>query len=210
MSTFGNNVRKLRLQLQLTIEQLADKAGVDPSNLSKIERGLGGYSRESVERIAKALQVSLGVLFAEDGEDSVALLGRRKVPILDEEHVRVFISHAYRSPISPSIEHLLMDIKDSPRVVALHVKGDSMIPEFRNNDLIVIDPDIKPNPGDFVVADRPDMGLVIRQYRLLSYNSEGKPVVELAALNPSFPGFRSDVLPFTIIGTVIEHRRRWR
>jgi|CXWL01.1.fsa_nt_gi SOS-response transcriptional repressor LexA len=35
---------------------------------------------------------------------------------------------------------------------ALRVRGDSMLPEFREGDMIVIDPDLSPRSGDFVVA----------------------------------------------------------
>mgnify|MGYP001564952366 CR=1 FL=1 len=35
---------------------------------------------------------------------------------------------------------------------ALRVRGDSMLPEFREGDMIVVDPDLSPRSGDFVVA----------------------------------------------------------
>ena len=35
---------------------------------------------------------------------------------------------------------------------ALRVRGESMLPEFREGDMIVVDPDLSPRSGDFVVA----------------------------------------------------------
>jgi transcriptional regulator with XRE-family HTH domain len=76
----GTNIRAIRKQLGYTIEQLALRAQVDTSNLSKIERGLGGYSRESIERIASALNVRLGNLFGELLEDELALIKTTRIP----------------------------------------------------------------------------------------------------------------------------------
>ena len=35
---------------------------------------------------------------------------------------------------------------------ALRVRGESMLPDFREGDMIVVDPDLAPRSGDFVVA----------------------------------------------------------
>jgi SOS-response transcriptional repressor LexA len=35
---------------------------------------------------------------------------------------------------------------------ALRVRGESMLPDFREGDIIIVDPDLSPRSGDFVVA----------------------------------------------------------
>lgn len=210
-NTLGRNIRTIRTKLGMNIEQLALKADFDSSNLSKIERGLGGYSKQGLERLAKALGVSLGALFAEEPHEAFVLTGTRKVPILDDYQARSFVAGEEITPhLSEVGTSILMDIKDSARLFGHHVKGDSMLPEFKNGDLIVVDPDGTPEPGDFVLIDRYQEGLLVRQYRVRGYNRAGAPILELAALNPAFPSFNSEFVDIVLIGTVVEQRKRWK
>ncbi|MGH2854000.1 MAG: helix-turn-helix domain-containing protein [Solirubrobacteraceae bacterium] len=57
-------IRRLREERGVTQEDLAHEAGVTTGTLSKIERGLANPSWTTVERIARALSVSLGELGA--------------------------------------------------------------------------------------------------------------------------------------------------
>ena len=50
-------LRELRRQRGLTVEQVAMLAGVDKSTISRAERGLQKLKPESVVRISKALKV---------------------------------------------------------------------------------------------------------------------------------------------------------
>ncbi len=52
---FGANIRKQRLLLGFTIEQLAEKAGIGENFLGKIERGEGKPSLETSVKISDAL-----------------------------------------------------------------------------------------------------------------------------------------------------------
>jgi transcriptional regulator with XRE-family HTH domain len=59
----GHALRELRLTHRLTLSQVADRAGVSRSLLSKIENGLVSTSLETLARLAHALGVSLSALF---------------------------------------------------------------------------------------------------------------------------------------------------
>lgn len=61
----GRTIRELRLAAGETLEELAHKAGLDASNLSRIERGLQEPSAGCAWRIAEALHVTLGDLFGD-------------------------------------------------------------------------------------------------------------------------------------------------
>ena len=56
---FGYKVKERRLHLGLSQIELADKAGIDQSDLSKIEKGLANPSLKMMKRIALALDSSL-------------------------------------------------------------------------------------------------------------------------------------------------------
>lgn len=58
-----NNIRKYRLRLGLTQDQLAQLAGyTDRSSIAKIERGLVDISQSKLELFARVLHVSPGEL----------------------------------------------------------------------------------------------------------------------------------------------------
>lgn len=54
----GDVIRKLRKERNWTVEELAEKAGVGKMTVSSIERGEANYRRETVEKIAAALDTS--------------------------------------------------------------------------------------------------------------------------------------------------------
>lgn len=58
----GTNIRKERKRQLLTIEALAEKAGITENFLGKIERGEGTASLETMDNIACALGVSIDFL----------------------------------------------------------------------------------------------------------------------------------------------------
>ena len=62
LTAFGLNVRKQREARGLTQEALAEKADLDQTYISGIERGIRNPSVLSIAKIAKALAVSLSQL----------------------------------------------------------------------------------------------------------------------------------------------------
>lgn len=56
------NVRRLRSDLGLTQEQLADQVEIDRTYMSGIERALRNPSLDVIDKLASALNVSIGAL----------------------------------------------------------------------------------------------------------------------------------------------------
>jgi len=54
---FGEKLRKLRLEKEMTQEELADKCGIDFSYLGQIERGLKNFSYATLVKLRKGLRV---------------------------------------------------------------------------------------------------------------------------------------------------------
>ena len=63
MSRVGERMSFLRHEKKLTLRQLATRAGVSPSLLSKIEVGSSSPSLFTLYRVAKSLEISLGSFF---------------------------------------------------------------------------------------------------------------------------------------------------
>ena len=59
-------VRQWREYRNLTLDQLADVTGLTQSHLSMLERGLRGYTQNTLQAIAVALQVDVGQLLTVD------------------------------------------------------------------------------------------------------------------------------------------------
>jgi SOS-response transcriptional repressor LexA len=104
-------------------------------------------------------------------------------------------------------DELLTQLSLGPHAFALTIHGTSMLPEFREGDIILVDPDVLPTPGDFVVARNAENEATFKKYRSRGVNERGENIIELVPLNPDFPTLRSDTTPIQIIGTMMEHRR---
>ena len=62
LAALGQNVRRWRETRALTQEKLAEKAGLDPTYISGIERGLRNPGILNVARLAKALRLTTAQL----------------------------------------------------------------------------------------------------------------------------------------------------
>lgn len=63
MKTFGARIREIRVQNGQTVDELAEKIGVCPDAVWKLESGRRGRIYERVPRIARALGCSIQELF---------------------------------------------------------------------------------------------------------------------------------------------------
>jgi transcriptional regulator with XRE-family HTH domain len=84
----GTKIRHTRLLNALTLKQVAEGAGCSESVLSKIENGRANPSLKMIHRIAAALGVTVGRLFAQedDAEHIVARAGKRPMLETDQVH----------------------------------------------------------------------------------------------------------------------------
>lgn len=88
----------------------------------------------------------------------------------------------------------------------LKIKGDSMTPEFRQGDLVLVDKERIATTGNYVVAlIEGDAKATFKKYR--ECFDDGKPYYQLIALNDFYPIIDSRAKPFEVIGVVVEHNR---
>ncbi len=62
----GNNIRRLRKKVQLSQEELAERAGLHRTYLGGVERGERNISLLNLSKIASALRVNLAELFRKE------------------------------------------------------------------------------------------------------------------------------------------------
>lgn len=112
-------------------------------------------------------------------------------------------------------DYVLVEEEFPDGTFATKIEGRSMEPDFVEGDIIVIDPSLRPLPGDFVLAQRQSpcsdgAEWTFKKYRPRGINEAGLEVYELTPLNPDFPVLRSDREQCCILGVMVEHRRQYR
>lgn len=196
--------------------QLAAEIGVTTSAISQwlsgTTKGLKGTTGVMIEQ---ATGVSLR--WIEKGEGPMMLsdvinfcaadIGQHKIPLIDYVQAGNWTAPADPYATGDAEDWLLTDQSLSKSAFALEIKGDSMLPEFKPGDRVIIDPQVSPSPGNFVVAKNGEGEATFKKYRPRGLNEKGQMIVELIALNDDYPSIRSDVSPITIVGTMVEHRK---
>ena len=151
----------------------------------------------------------LSVTVSSDGVINVvpAPIGLRQIPIISYVQAGCWTESCDCRAMDGSIETINTDLDLGSMAFALSVRGDSMAPEILEGDVVVIDPDVDPLPGDIVAAKNGSHEATLKQFRPRGTNEQGQEYFELVPLNPVYPTMRSDHHHVTIIGVMMEHRR---
>lgn len=211
----GKRILEARKAKGLTLKALGELAGgLKQTRLTNWEQGVRTPGPEEIKSLAQALDVSPAYLMCLSNEMQFkeAKNPSRLIPLLDYQQAceakvhtggeasgdKVFIS------VSTSLQPKL-----STDAFALKITNDSMIPEIRVNDVLVIDPYILPEPSDFVIVKitgKPEA--VICQFRKLSYTSAE---FELLTLNDNWPNIKvtDSAIQVKIIGKVVQNIRNY-
>lgn len=175
-------------------------------------RGISKQGLLTAQRVlgisASWLETGRGLkLQRSDTNVSAAPIGKNTIPLINYVQAGNWMGAV--NPFQPQDAHefLMTDLELSENAFALEIKGDSMLPEFREGDRVIIDPSIQPQPGDFVVAKNGEDEATFKKYRPRGINERGELIFELVPLNEDYPSMRSDMIPIRIVGTMVEHRK---
>lgn len=218
MKTIAERLRYARELKGWKQAQLAVAADVSQGTIGNIESG-ARQSRGSLPKIAKALGVSHDWLAEGEGEmlptggwveaSNVipASIGTRRVPLISYVQAGCWTEASDAATVGDGFEYLLTDLELSGSAFALEIQGESMLPNFKPGDRVIIDPEVCPQPGDFVVAMNGGQEATFKKYRPRGIGDRGETVFELVPLNEDFAPMRSDQTPIRIVGTMMEHRQ---
>ncbi len=196
MSEIYNRIRARRIELGLTVEELAQKMGYkDKSSISKIENGKADIPQSKVLAFAKALETTTAYLIGADNTSSA--LPSNIIPLpKTKSTVPLIGTIACGTPIlaEQNVESLLPLPEFVHADFALRCKGDSMV------DARILD-------GDFVyIRQQPDVengeiaAVLIEDEATLKrvYRTDGQLVLQPA---------NTQYVPLVYTGAALDHVR---
>ncbi|MFO2560083.1 S24 family peptidase [Legionella pneumophila serogroup 1] len=197
----GERIFQERQAKGLTRKALAELTDdLKPSRINNWERGIRTPGPEEIKQLAEALEVAPAYLMCLTDEKQVKQefpwLGAL-VPLLDSQQacdpktviqaIREDSAHYAVSfiPLSPEISQKLGE-----NAFAFRVQDDSMAPELKVGDVLIVDPDQVVRPGGLVVVCLEDSTTAsVRRYKQLSIDSSMHDY-ELIAVNENWASVR--------------------
>lgn len=221
MQEFKDRLKLARKNAKMTQVELAKAVKTSQGSISDLESGRNKTSTNTLQ-LAQVLKVNPNWLATGQGEMTAR-------PTIDELRLKIDeiqgkvngVEHANPVKMLPVINEVqagkFTEIGDDvfdEYVPAHHkdgdywlrVKGDSMTPDFKQGDLILVGKDRTAVTGNYVVAlIADDPKATFKKYR--ECFDDGTPYHQLIALNEFYPPIDSRAKPFKVIGVVLEHKR---
>lgn len=222
MTTLQDRIAKLMTETGKTVGELADIAGVSSSAVTQWKDGpTKSLKTAPATKLAAATGFSAMWIATGAGPEKSGIApfdvnvrpappGMRAYPVISR--IQAGLVKEIACPYEPGDGFAVEFGEDdaSPWAFFLEIEGDSMLPEFRPGDRVLIDPEVQPRPGDFVAARNTKQEATFKKYRVRGIGGTGQEVFELVPLNDDYPILRSDEQHLTVVGTMLEHRRKFR
>ena len=78
----GARVKAIRIERGMTTTELVAKVGISQAQISRLEHGLQGWRSITLQKVADALDVSVGFLYADEKTDEAISLALKYRPEL--------------------------------------------------------------------------------------------------------------------------------
>ncbi|HAT3891384.1 XRE family transcriptional regulator [Legionella pneumophila serogroup 1] len=210
----GKRILEARKAKGLTLKALGELAGgLKQTRLTNWEQGVRTPGPEEIKALARALDVSPAYLMclSDTSQSRSTNNPSQLIPLLDYRQAcdaKLYTDTELTSDgVYISISTALLP-ELSSEAFAVRVIDGSMLPEIRINDVLVIEPLVLPEPGDFVVVKingKPEA--VICQYKKLSYTSAE---FELITLDDNWPNIKfNGGFDIVIIGKIVQNIRHY-
>lgn len=221
-NNMDNRLYERRKELGLTLEEVGNIVGVSKSTVKKWESGyIENMKRDKIALLAKALKVSpLYIMGIDCSPEQSNNNDYTHFQIESNQPARkkgITINVLGRVAAGIPIEAIenIIDTEEIPAELAatgtffgLKIKGDSMIPNICNGDIVIVRQQDDAESGDIVIATVNGTDATCK--RLRKY----KDGIELISNNPSYDPMEfsnRDIMekPVRIIGKVVELRRKF-
>ena len=203
-SFLSKNLNYLLLQHSLDIKNLSIETGVPPATISRLRRDGTNPTLSSLEPLLDFFRVDIDAFLYKD-MSSPSYKNRKQLGEL--VHISVYtleeIAHGIKS--AKVLKFIGAAGITGENVFGISINSYALDPAFQSNSIIIMDPDLKPIEGDYVLChlgtsyDAP----VFRQIFLDGSNYYFKPI------NPGF-GDMKHYEHFNMIGVVIKSIESYR
>lgn len=205
----GDQIRKGREALKWSKQRLADELGVSRAAISQWEKRAPKLKDEHIIELARLLSMPRSA-FTRFGSGTVAPASEDRRMILHlrwDDLDKLAEGGAVRRQALKKPQYIDVPMDIPAAAVALTIRDESMEPEFRAGEEIIIDPKLKPESDkDYVLARLASGEHLFRRYRARSATA-----YDLVPDNPEWETVSvTSRAPATILGTLIEHRKRRR
>jgi len=205
--TVGEFLRARRLGLGISAKELAQRAGVSDAHILFIEKGKRRPTFDVLVRVMAGLGVAMDEFLRETGYMDVNIepvrAGRaNKVPVVSWVVAGKWKEVCDAFEPGDADEWIESDVRGR-NVFALRVIGDSMEPEFKEGEVIIVNPHIEAGPGDFIVVKNKAGEATFKQLR------KSGPKWLLHPLNPKYQDQEVKKGDFNIIGKVVKKEKRY-
>lgn len=211
MQTLAERLKFSREKANLSQQEIADRAGMSQPTYYKIE---SGKTRRTtyLNELASILNVNPTWLATGKGEMTISHANVEKVspknirfaPVLNWVQAGAF------TPMGDNYydEYMPHTYTKGDNIYWLQVRGDSMTPDFRQGDYLLVDADKPPKAGSFVIAMvADDSEATFKRYKPCGFDN-GQEYFQLVPLNDFYPVIDSRHKPFTVVGVVVEYKRK--
>lgn len=197
-------IREGRVRLKMTEQEFAEALGVTRSAVQQWEREGGtAPNRKKQPDVAKLLGLSVAQLMSGDVNTATGPEIRGAVPLLSDVQAGMYKMHVDNfHPGDGGSALVETSVPVKRHTFALRVTGDSMEPDFHEGMILIVEPEMEPTPGDYVIVKNKDDETTFKQ--LVKDGGEWY----LKPLNPRWP-----IKPLgnsTVIGVVRAVERRFR
>jgi repressor LexA len=206
MLDIGKRLKEKREELGLTQENVGECIGVNKATVQRYESGSIDIKRNVAISLAKVLKTSPSYIMGWTNDPSPAPKKRViKIPVLGRVAAGIPIE-AIEDIIG--YEEIPEEMGMRGEFFGLQIQGDSMEPEIKSRDIVIVRKQEDATSGDIVIALVNGNDATCK--RLFKY-AEG---IRLMPVNPVyeplyFTNQEIAKLPIQIIGKVVENRRRY-
>lgn len=210
MNTLGQRLLGLRKDKKLSREALGAKIGVSKTAIKNWEDGENVPKLEYLQLLSEYFKCSVEYLTdgTPDGDNFKKVQEKpvRLAPVLNFVQAGEFCEY-HDDAISGESEPVIGDA--GVNVYWIKLEGNSMEPDFESGELVLIDPDMQPNPADYVVALRKgEKAVTFKKWRPRGFDeTTGEEYSQLIPSNPDFPIIDSRFTPFSICGVAVQRNQ---
>jgi SOS-response transcriptional repressor LexA len=200
-------IRDGRKKLGLSQEQFAQKCGVTRAAVQQWEKedpdGGTAPNRDKQPVVAGVLGLTVAQLMGGNENVQAGPEVRGSVPLISSVQAGNYRMHVDNfHPGDGGEERIATTVPVKRHTFALRVSGDSMEPDFTEGSILIVEPEMEAQPGDFVIAKNGDDETTFKQLIRDAGDWYLKP------LNPRYP--LKALGKSTIVGVVRAVERRFR